>query len=87
MAKGFARGRNAPVAQSEIRTEVREEVNPKIERSFESSRLEGTLLAVAYEALVPVSTTPSSHDTLERLQKLAAAAPAGLDTFARSAPG
>jgi hypothetical protein len=80
MAKGFARGRNAPVARSGVHAEVMEGIKPKIERSFESSRLEGELLAVAYETLVPIPRTLRSREPLERLQNMAAAIPAGRET-------
>ena len=73
MAKGFARGRNAPVAQWEIRAEVREEIELKVERSFESSRLEGELLAIAYETVIPIPRMLSSRDALKRRQNMAAA--------------
>lgn len=87
MAKGFARGRNAPVAQSDLQAEVRGEIRPKIERSFESSRMEGELLAVAYETVVPIPAALRSRNALERLQNRAAAIPAGHETFVLGAQG
>ena len=77
MVKGLARGRNAPVATSEGHAAVLEGLKPRIERSFESSRLEGQLLAGAYEALVPIPGIPGAREPLERLENLASAIPAG----------
>jgi len=75
------------VARSGIHAEVMEGVKPKIERSFESSRLEGELLAVAYETVVPIPGTVSSRGPLERLQTMAAAIPAGHETPVLRAQG
>lgn len=87
MAQGFARGRNAPVAQSEIQAEVMEKIKPKIERSFESSRLEDELLALAYGTVVPTSRTLGLHDISKRLDTMATAIPAGRDTHDLRASG
>jgi hypothetical protein len=57
MAKGFGDGRMTPVADGideGICSEPTERIETRVERGFESSRLEEELLALAYERVVPV---------------------------------
>ena len=70
------------MAKSETQAEVMKEIRPKIERSCESSRLEGE-----YETVVPIPRTLSSRNVLERLQNMAAAIPTGHQTPVLSAQG
>jgi hypothetical protein len=47
-----------------------EETRPRIERSFESSRLEDEFLAVAYEMAVPFASVAHSRVPLDGLERL-----------------
>jgi hypothetical protein len=76
MARGFARGRNTPVTTSGMDAGVMEAIRPKIERSFESSRLEDEFLAIAYEMAVPFPCWGRSRVPLEGLESLASVLPA-----------
>ena len=51
-------------------------MRPKIERSFESSRLEDEFLAIAYEMAVPFPRMGRSRAPLEGRESLAAVLPA-----------